>query len=278
MWRERLKSCEIVMSGDEAFALLAGGLLAAWSWYGWYVPAVSVQRLGAHSPGRNVVLWWPVVCALILFGVLKTISAHDVRDDILYLMLYMVLGAGWLGAVTKLLPFAGVSARDDVLERGNAAAVPAVAGALLACTLCFAGGNVGDGPGWWVVVFSAGLATAALGILWLLFDRITGISDTITVDRDRAAGVRLGGLLVAAGLVLGRAVAGDWVSASATVRDFAAAAWPALALFAIAAVLERASAPSPDRPVPSLTALGVLPAIVYIAVAAAYVVRLGPAW
>lgn len=266
------------MSGDEAFALLVGGTIAVWSWYTWYVPAVSVQRLGAPSPGRMVVLWWPAICALVLFGVLKTISAHDVRDDLLYLTFYLVLGAGWLGAATRLLPYAGVSARDDILERGNAAAVPAVAGALLACTLCFAGGNVGDGPGWWVVVFSAGLATGGLGLLWLVFDRVTRIADTITIDRDRAAGVRLGALLVAASLMLGRSVAGDWVSASATVRDFAVLAWPVLGLFAIAAVLERRTAPTPERPAPSVTTLGVLPAAAYLAGAVAYVVRLGPAW
>lgn len=266
------------MSGDEAFALLVGGLVAAWTWYHWYVAAVSVERLGAPSPGRTVVLGWPAACAVVLFAVLKTISAHDVRDDVLYLTFYMVLGAGWLGAATWLLPFAGVSARDDVLERGNPAAVPAVAGALLGCTLCFAGGNVGDGPGWWVVLFSAGLATAALGILWLVFDRVTGISDTITVERDRSAGVRLGGLLVAAGLMLGRSVAGDWTSASATVRDFVVAAWPVPVLFAVAAILERRAAPTPDRPAPSPTAVGVLPTAMYVVAAAVHVVRLGPAW
>ena len=36
------------------------------------------------------------------------------------------------------------------------AAVPAVVGALVGVTFCYAGGNIGDGPGWWVVVFSAG--------------------------------------------------------------------------------------------------------------------------
>jgi len=266
------------MSGDEAFAFLASGALAAWSWYGWYVPAISVERLGAAAPGRAVVQWWPAVCALVLFGVLKTISAHDVRDDILYLMMYMVVGAGWLGAATKLLPFAGVSARDDILERANKAAVPAVAGALLACTLCYAGGNIGDGPGWWAVIFSAGLATATLGALWLLFDWITGISDTITVDRDLAAGIRLGGLLIAAGLVLGRGVAGNWVSAPATVRDFVVIAWPVLVLFAVATAVERGSRPTPERPTPSPTTFGLLPAALYLAGVAAYVIGLGPAW
>jgi hypothetical protein len=40
------------------------------------------------------------------------------------------------------------------LEHGNPAA-----GAILGLTLAFARGNIGNGPGWWVVVFSAGMST-----------------------------------------------------------------------------------------------------------------------
>jgi uncharacterized membrane protein YjfL (UPF0719 family) len=263
------------MSADEAFALLAGGIAAAWSWGGWYSSAVSVTRLGAPAPGKLVIWWWPAVCAGVLLVILKMSSSFDVQDDLFYLSFYMVLGAGWLGALTKFLPVGGLSARDDVLERGNAAAVPALAGALLGFTLCFAGGNVGDGPGWWVVVESASVATLSLAALWLVFDAATGISDAITVERDRAAGFRLGGLLVAAGLILGRGVAGDWVSFQATLSDFVRTAWPAVVLFVVAALIERGASRTPERPHSSLL-IGLPPAAAYIAAAAAYVISLGP--
>ena len=126
-----------------------------------------------------------------------------------------------------------------LIAAGAPSAAVAIAGALLGITLCFAGGNIGDGPGWWVVVFSAGVATAGLFAAWLLLEALTGISDTVTIDRDLAAGVRLGGLLVACGLRLGWAVAGDWISAEATLRDFAANAWLVLVLLAIAVLVER---------------------------------------
>ncbi len=46
------------------------------------------------------------------------------------------------------------------------------------------------------------------------------VSVSIVEERDLASGIRTGGLFIAVGLVLGRAVAGDWVSESATLRDF----------------------------------------------------------
>ena len=49
----------------------------------------------------------------------------------------------------------------------NAAAAMATAGATIGVTLSYAGGNIGDGPGWWVVVFSAAIATAGLFACWL---------------------------------------------------------------------------------------------------------------
>src|SRR4029453_10538043 len=150
-------------------------------------------------------------------------SAHDVRDDPTYLFMYVLLGAAWVGVWIRLLAMTGVSKRDDVVERSNSSAALAVAGATLGITLCYAGGNIGDGPGWWVVVFSAALATLALFAAWLLLGFASGVSDAVTVDRDPAAGLRLAAFLIGCGLILGRAVAGDWESAAATVREFAIA-------------------------------------------------------
>lgn len=264
------------MSGDELVVLLASGFLTVWGWYAWYLPPIAVESLGARRAGRGLLLLVPVVSLVILFALLKAAAAEDVRDDAGYLALYTLMGAAWTGTAMKLLPFVGLSPADDVVERSNGAAAVAISGALIGCTLCYAGGNIGNGPGWWVVVFSAGLATATLAVLWLLFDRFAHVVDTLTIDRDPAAGLRVFGLLSAAGVVLGRGVAGDWVSVQATLRDFTVLAWPVLALFAAAVLLEHAARPTRERPTPSVTALGVLPAGLYLAAALAYVVSLGP--
>jgi uncharacterized membrane protein YjfL (UPF0719 family) len=207
---------------------------------------------------------------------LKLFSAEDVRDDARYLTMYMLLGAAWLIVGQTPLPLLGLSIRDDVLERGNRAASYAIAGAFFGITLSYAGGNAGNGPGWWVVVFSAALSTAALLLLWMAFASLTALADRIAIDRDEAAGLRAAGFFVGCGLVLGRAVAGDWVSVSATVIDFASLAWPAGLLMIGAAATERAFRPAAERGAAPVFTCGVLPGLALAGAGGIAVVLLGP--
>lgn len=201
-------------------------------------------------------------------------ASFDVRVDLFYIFYYAVMGAAWVGLAMSLVPYLGVSARDDVIERGNRAALWPVLGALLGLTLCFAGGNIGDGPGWWVVVFCGLLSTGALFGLWWLLEVTVAPSEAVTVDRDPASGVRLGAFLLAIGLVLGRAVAGDWHSFDATIRDFFVAGWPAGAIALLAIGFEWAFAPTAETPSRSALA-GLPPALVYLGTAVAWVSHLG---
>ena len=263
------------MSGDEVAVLVVSGALALFGWIPWYARALRIRRLGAAPRGYALLFSVPPLCAVLLAVVLLTLAASDVRDAPRYIGLYMVIGAAWIAAGAHSLALVGVSARDDVAERRNPAAAFAIAGALIGITLCFAGGNVGDGPGWWVVLFSAGLATTCLLLIATLLETITGISDAVTIDRDIAAGVRLGGFFVAGGIILGRAAAGDWVSATATVRDFAWIAWPVLLVVAGAAFVERFARPTVRRPISPTLTHGVIPALILILAALLHVARLG---
>jgi hypothetical protein len=65
------------------------------------------------------------------------------------------------------------------------------------------------------------------------------------VDRDRAAGIRLGAWLVACGLILGRGVAGDWVSASGTVLDLMRALPGIVGILLLAVIVELLARPTP---------------------------------
>jgi hypothetical protein len=263
------------MSGDELFALAVSCGLSIGTWYAWYGPLAAVERFGAPARGRILLTVTPFASLAILFVILKTLASADVRDSVAYVGLYLLMGAAWTGGAMWLLPFLGISPGDDVAERHNEAAAIAVSGALLGSMLCFAGGNIGEGPGWWVVVSAAALATAVLALLTNLCDALTGVTDTITVDRDLSAGIRFAALLSAGGLLLGRGVAGDWVSFSATVRDLAIKAWPVVPLFVVAVAIELAARPTPMRPRPSATVFGVLPGLLYLAAAALYVASLG---
>lgn len=263
------------MSGDELVISLVGMAVAGVTWALWYAQPRQIRRLRVAQGGRLVLDLAPLLSAVLLLVVLKTLSAHDVRDDVRYVGLYFLLGLGWVGAAMTGISVTGISPRDDVSERGNGAAAWAIAGAMLGITACYAGGNIGDGPGWPVVVFSAALATLGLFGVWLLLEAMTGISETVTIDRDIAAGMRLGAFLFAAGLMLGRAVAGDWVSGQATTRDFVATAWPVLIVGVAAAVIDRLARPRLDHPVPDPFVYGVIPGLAYITAAVLLVLRLG---
>jgi hypothetical protein len=264
------------MSDDEIVMLIASAIAALVSWAAWYIAPARVQRVRPHAPAWQLLRLTPLLAAALLWAVLRRAASFDVRDDPRYLTFYLVLGAAWVGIWIRWLAVTGISTRDDVVERSNGSAALAVTGALVGITLTYAGGNIGDGPGWWVVVFSAALATLALFAAWMVLEVLSGISDIVTVDRDPSAGLRLAGFLIACGLILGRSVAGDWVSAEATVRDFVAAAWPVIVLVIAAAAVERAARPTPESPRPALLVYGLAPALLYVAAAAYQVMRLGP--
>lgn len=264
------------MSGDEVFATVASLILGPLAWAWWLFRAASIDNLRPHRP--PVALFGAAVgiAGALIFAVLRFAAAADVRDAPEYLFMYFVMGLAWLRGAAFLFPLAGLNPRDDLIERRNAAAMPAWMGALIGVAACFAGGNVGNGPGWPVVVFSAALATSALGAVWLAVGQWSGLVDLVTVDRDKAAGVRLGGMLAACGLIFGAAVTGDWVSASATVVDFVRHGWAGLVIAVIAIFVERGLRPSPSRPQLPVIQAGVLPALVWLVLATVVVVeRLG---
>jgi hypothetical protein len=258
----------------EIFAFIASIFLSLRCWLTWYGDIASVNRLRAPVSKRLFLLTAPLVCLVLISIALTKPAATTVRSDALYITFYLLLGTGWLGGVTLIFPFLGISARDDVLERGNRAASWAVIGALTGASCSFAGANVGNGPGVEAVLFSAVLSSALFIGLWLGMDLLTSISDAITVDRDDRAGIRQGGFLLSIGLLSGWSVAGDWVSASATLKDFATSSWPAILVTAVAVavevVLRRASLQLFAKTIPS-----VVISAVYVGLALVWVVIRG---
>jgi hypothetical protein len=259
------------MSEDEILVTLMA-VVAGPLW--WTITLVNLARLAPLRPGAAGVQALTVtisVCALGILVILKTLASFDVVEAPEYQFMYGVLGLAWLRLAALFFAVAGLSLRDDLVERRNGAAIPAFAGAFLGLTCCYAGGNIGDGPGWWVVVFSAGIATAGLFIVWLLLAQFSTVLDAIAIDRDPAAGLRLGAVLAATGLVLGRAVAGDWYSIGDTLADAAVTLPDVGILLATALVIERVARPTPQRPRAPLFLFGIVPAVLYVAIAAAAV-------
>jgi uncharacterized membrane protein YjfL (UPF0719 family) len=265
------------MSGDEVFVTIASLLLGPIAWIFWFA---SVRPLTDFRAGSRQAVS-AMTSVLIASGVIVLLTlwfaaADDVRNAPQYVFMYFLMGQAWVRVTSWIFPLLGLNPRDDLLERRNPAALPAWTGAMLGVTFCFAGGNIGNGPGWWVVVFAAGLATGMLAVAWTVIGRWTSLVDSVTIDRDPAAGWRLGGFLAAAGLVFGFAVTGDWVSASATVADFITRAWPIGPIAVAVFLLERSVRPTPERPRGQVSSAGVVPAVVFVAAAVAAVVAAWP--
>lgn len=213
------------MSGDEGFAFFASIMGVVIFWGSWCFTCLTSNAFGRSQSLVTFALLAPAACAALLLLLLRRYASFDVRDDAVYLAFYTTMGAAWIGVVARLGGLLGLSFRDDWLERRNPAAACAGIGLLLGSTFAFGGGNIGDGPGWWVVVFCALLSTAALAASWWLCAAASGVMEKVILDRSPSAGVRLGAFLVSVGIIAGRSVAGNWENTNATLADFAKLSW-----------------------------------------------------
>jgi hypothetical protein len=252
------------MEGSEIPVFMVSLVLAGFVWARWYLGGRGPQWTGAVTARPVLCYGAPILCFAGLFAILRCFAASDVRDAPVYLLFYEVMGLAWIGALALLISWWGISMRDDVVERRNPAAASMLTGALAGVTLCFAGGNIGNGPGWWVVVFAAVLSTGGLLLVWLIVETAERVAERVTIDRDRSTGVRVGCFLTACGLILGRAVAGDWISVEQTFVDFVSMAWVVVVLAVIEIIIGRSSRPDPRHPEISLMAAGLVPGVLYL--------------
>ncbi|HWD92774.1 MAG TPA: hypothetical protein VG938_10530 [Verrucomicrobiae bacterium] len=148
---------------------------------------------------------------------------------------------------------------------------------MVSLALIYVGGSVGEGPSYAENVFSVGLASAGFFVFWTALEIGGRVSVSIAEERDLASGIRLSGFLLSIGLVLGRAVAGDWHSASETIRDFIQDGWPAVVLCLVAVTIERFMRPNRQHPFRTWPKYGLLPVLVYMVLAGAWLLHLG-AW
>jgi uncharacterized membrane protein YjfL (UPF0719 family) len=271
----------IGFSGDELLLLVVCGAISALGLWKWFASLQPISKLGAPR-GLRLPLY---VAVALGFGSLGLVIWRWADPDIPafagYVLLVLLMGGAWLAVSAWLFPWLGISLRDDALEQRNPAAVWALAGGILGVLLTFAGSNVGEGPSFWNNVFTGALATGMLLLGWLLLASAGGLAHTIAQERDLAAGVRLGAALVALGLVLARAAAGDWHSMRATVTDLVRDGWFAGVIVAGVLAVERMIARPGDASrgeasvQPSLVTQGLAPALAYLAAACAWVWQLG---
>ena len=182
----------------EMMPLLILAALNAYLWAGWGREVFLPPRFLAALHLRLVVAANALLCLALILVVLVTASSPDVRESSYYVTGYELLAALWLAEGLRLFPFFGVSLRDDVIERRNLSAFWVVNGALIGFAACFAGANVGNGPGPSAAIFCAVLGSLAFFVVWLVADRAgSRWADNVTIERDYGSGLRLGSLLTA---------------------------------------------------------------------------------
>ena len=214
---------------------LPGIILALYLWFRSYRALFKARQFHPNKTHRTLFAVLPFLCVLLIAVVLLVWSSSDVRSDAGWMLLYIMGGAAWLQFGLLLLSFFGISAREDVIERQNPAAAWVVYGTMVGTAFCYAGSNIGSGPGAEVVLFCALLSTVFLFAFWFLLELCYRLADRVTIDRDESAGIRIGGWMLSLGLIFGGAVAGDWESLEGTIRDFFHYAWVAL-VFLLAAI------------------------------------------
>ena len=259
------------MAGDEFAVLILGSILTAVFAARWYIPPFRLHSLQTRRFPLDTLLVIPPLCGGLLVFILLKFSDPQVSGDPMYVLLFTAVGGAWLLVTTGFLSWLGFSFRDDVLERHNRPAAVVLGAALVASTIIFAGANIGDGPTIWTTIGPAILGTAILFAIWLIHAKLTDLSESIAIDRDPAAACRAGGFYIATAIVLGRAVAGDWISSDATIGDFIKQGWPASVLLGLAIVAEKIVFDQMDRPRrralrPSIAAAGIFILLAVVAV------------
>ena len=251
-----------------------GIILAVYLWFRTYRALFKARQFHPNKTHRALFAALPFFCMCFIAAVLLLWSSPDVRSDAGWMALYFMGGAAWLQLGLFLLSLLGIGAREDVVERQNPAAAWVVYGTMAGVAFCYAGSNIGSGPGAEVVLFCAVLSTVFLFAFWFFLERSFRLADQITIARDESAGIRIGGWILSLGLIFGGAVAGDWESLDGTIRDFFHYAWVALPFLLGAIVIEGTlKALQKEKDLHRKTSVAI--ALVYFLIAAIYVVWRG---
>jgi len=225
-------------SGDEVFACFVSIIGTGAGALRYYGGLIGVSTLGGGLKIRGILAVAPLICLALLLPVLLHLTAHEVKEDHAYVVMFMLAGCVWLWLSVAMAAALGISFRDDAIERRNYPAAVAICGAMLGVTCVYAGANIGEGATVWMTFAPAAMATVAWVANWLMLEWMCGIDDAVAIERDMPSAVRLAVFLAVSGAILGWAVAGDFESAEGTVRDLAWRGWPVVPLAMVLAIVQ----------------------------------------
>jgi hypothetical protein len=265
-------------SGLTLFMVLFPSLLAQAMFTRFFSGAPTVRndrRVGFPFLYSRLLVAALIVNLLILFYALRHWGAHEISVDAEPQTGLMLFGQLWIFLCMGNFTWLAISMRDDAMERRNPAAFLALLGAIFAIGLIYTGANIGEGPSYANNLFCAALGTGAFCLVGLTLELSTRISTAICEGRDVATGIRIGGFFLAQGLIIARALAGDWHSTAATLRDFVHDGIFSPALLLIAIPIERLTQPTARNPSPHWLTRGLGFATLYVVATVFWLLRLG---
>ncbi len=169
----------------EVILLILSGSYTAWSLKGWYQKLLRFGLVRWNKTTKYIMSLLPLVSLFIILYTLRVLASFDVVNDMLYIVFYVLLGYAWTFLGSKLVfIFFDISWIDDVLNLNNKAALYAFSGAFLGLVTIYSGANIGDGPGWWCVIFAGGLGLISWLLLGKLINAFAQVFERITVERD----------------------------------------------------------------------------------------------
>ena len=225
------------MEGMEIIIFLTSLLSFFIGVMAWYTYVIKVWP-NRYDVERISLILLPVISLLSILYVLIFHAASDVVSNVFYIVFYLLFGFLWLLICMCLFStLFDIRWKDDAIERKNRSAILFIYGGTLAITAIYAGANIGEGPGWWCVFIAGGLGVVTWFILASIMIKLFNISEKITVERNSSISIRFSSYLLAIGLVLGRASAGDWTSFQHTFIEFLDG-WPILILTILFIIIE----------------------------------------
>jgi len=186
-----------------------------------------------------------IAIAGYLFGVFWTVTVllgnlhYELLPDLRNVLLYGGIGIVLLTVVAlgTCRAFLGTGVQQQLAAR-NVAAALVVAGVYIATSLTYSGTLSGEGGGFWIMLLFFLLGQLALLGITYAFRWLTSYDDVQEIAAGNiAAALALMGLLIAVGLIVRRAVSGDYTGFFHSLGSFLLALLLALVFYPVRQVL-----------------------------------------
>lgn len=227
---------------ETIFVILAAVVLLAlarWVQQWLYGQTLHAMLTEDDNPAMGIAI------AGYLFGVFWTVTVllgnlhYELLPDLRNVLLYGGIGIVLLTVVAlgTCRAFLGMGVQQQLAAR-NVAAALVVAGVYIATSLTYSGTLSGEGGGFWIMLLFFLLGQLALLGITYAFRRLTSYDDVQEIAAGNiAAALALMGLLIAVGLIVRRAVSGDYTGFFHSLGGFLLALLLALVFYPVRQVL-----------------------------------------